>query len=77
MQLLTGTPQQVSHGDYVYVVTIGTGTAALSIEIEDSGLQQITDFSYSANANGVITLPTGRITATLTGDATIHIKRDD
>ena len=73
MQLLTGVATDVRSGDYVYVVTMTSGTAALGVAIGTSGTQQITDFSYSANANGVMTLPTGTVTATLTGDATLHI----
>jgi len=73
MQLLTGVSTKIRSGDYVFVVTMTSGTAALGVAIGTSGSQQIADFSYTANANGIVTLPTGEVTATLTGDATLHI----
>jgi len=73
MQLLTGVSTKIRSGDYVFVVSMTSGTATLGVAIGTSGSQQIADFSYTANANGIVTLPTGEVTATLTGDATLHI----
>ena len=73
MKISNGIETQVRAGEFVYVVTIGTGTAVLDLSIDASGFQQITDFSYSADTNGVLTLPSGVIKATLGGDATLHI----
>ena len=73
MILATGVATKVRAGDYVYTVTMTSGTAALAVSIQSATAQQITDFSYTANANGVVTLPTGEVTATLTGDASIHL----
>ena len=73
MLLVTATPTLVRAGDYVFTALMTSGSAALAVSIGGETAQQITDFSYSANANGVVTLPTGTVTATLTGDATLHL----
>ena len=73
MQLITAIATKVRAGDYVFTATMTSGSAALAVSIGGETAQQITDFSYSANANGVVTLPTGEVTATLTGDATLHL----
>ena len=73
MKLATGTRVGIGAGDYCYLVTMTSGTCSLALDIEDSAAQQITDFSFTANANGIVTLPSGYITATLTGDATLHL----
>ena len=77
MQLINGRATEVNAGDFVFKVSIGTGTATLAMQLsangQDSGFDQITNFSYSADADGVVTLPTGEIQATLGGDATLFI----
>ena len=73
MILATGVATKVRAGDYVYTATMTSGSAALSVSIGGATAQQITDFSYTANSNGVVTLPTGSITATLTGDASLEL----
>ena len=73
MQLITAIATKVRSGDYVFTATMTSGSASLAVSIGCATAQQITDMSYTANANGVVTLPTGEVTATLTGDATLHL----
>ena len=73
--LENGVATQVSSGDYVFVVESAGNTASLSVDIAGSTAQQIADFSYTADANGVVTLPTGKITATLGASTAIYLSK--
>lgn len=73
MKLATGVATKVRSGDYAYIVESAGNTASLAVAIGDSSSQQITDFSYTADANGVVTLPTGTVTATLGASTAIYL----
>ena len=73
MELATGVATKIRAGDYVFVVESAGNTASLAVAIGTSSSQQITDFSYTADANGVVTLPTGTVTATLGASTAIHL----
>jgi len=77
MQLINGRATPVNAGDFVFKVSMTSGTATLAMQLsangQDSGFSQLTDFSYTSDADGVVTLPTGEIQATLGGDATLFI----
>ena len=73
INLATATPVQIRGGDYVFVVESAGNAASLAIAIDGSAAQQITDFSYTADANGVVTLPSGRVTATLGASTAIYL----
>ena len=71
--LLTADPVEFSTGIKNYDVEIGTGTAKLQISVEGRGFKDIPDTDKSADYNNNITLPSCRIQAILTGDATVAI----
>ena len=73
MQLATGVSTTIKGGDYVFIVESAGNVASLAVAIDDSAAQQIADFSYTADANGVVTLPSGRVTATLGASTAIYL----
>ena len=73
MKLITAVATKVRSGDYAYIVESAGNTASLAVSIGDSSAQTITGFSYTADANGVVTLPTGEVTATLGASTAIYL----
>jgi hypothetical protein len=69
MKLVTATSINVSSGDYVYSVIIGTGTSLFEISLDNGAFETIDSSSISASGNGQMTLPSCRFKATLGGDA--------
>lgn len=63
-EVLTGT------GDQTYKVHVtATGTATMQQQAKDEGFNNITGGTYSATADGVVRLGTGKFRVQLTGDA--------
>jgi hypothetical protein len=73
MQLLNGIATKIQGGDYVFVVESAGNTVSLSISVGGSASQQITDFSYTADANGVVTLPQGTLTAVIGASTALYL----
>jgi hypothetical protein len=68
---------QFRAGEYSVVVSIGTGTAKLQIEVNDNGALtspiDVEGADWSASATQIIKLPACHLTPVLTGDAEIFI----
>ena len=73
MQLANGVATKIQGGDYVYVVESAGNTVSLDVSVGGSSDQEITGFSFTADANGVVTLPTGTITATIGASTAIYL----
>lgn len=73
INLLDATPVQIRGGDYVFVVESAGNAVSLAVAVDGSSSQQIEDFSYTADANGVVTLPAGTVTATLGSSTSIYL----
>ena len=69
MKLATATIINITSGDYVFNVEIGTGTSAFEISLDGGDFTEIDDSSLTAAGNGQMTLPSCRFRATLGGDA--------
>ena len=68
MKLVTAEIINVSSGDYAFNVS-GTGTSLFEISLDNGDFVDIDDSAVSGEGNGIVTLPSGRFRATLTGDA--------
>ena len=55
--------------EQVFKVKIGTGTAAIQMQADDEGFDEITDGGFTATGFGVIKLTNSRLKIVLTGDA--------
>lgn len=71
--LPTATPINITPGEYVLVTAMSAGTSKLQISVLGGSFQDITDASWTADADTRIFLPRCRVQSVLTGDATMSI----
>ena len=76
MNLTTETDNELTvqiKADYSFQVTMTSGSAKLQMSVDGGAFQDITDCSWTANADGIVQLPACVLKAVVTGDATVMV----
>jgi spore coat protein U-like protein len=68
-KLVSGEVTRMAAGNYVFSVSITSGTSVFSFAIDNINFEEVDDSSFSAKDNGQIALPSCSFKATFTGDA--------
>lgn len=67
--------ENLGGGRFAAQVTMSAGTADLQMALDGVTFQDISNASWSASGDAILELPRCTVRATLTGDATLNIKR--
>ncbi len=75
MNFIADEAQTVTSGKYVYQAIITSGGVTMEMSMSGGAFSPITDGAFTADADGVIDLPTCRLKAGLTGDAVFKLEK--
>ncbi len=74
MILSNNIPVDITAGDHVFSVLISSGTVSFEFSIDNLAFNPIEDALYSADASGVLSLPSCKLKALITGSADVALR---
>ena len=74
MILTNNVAVDITAGDHVFSALITSGTVSFEFSIDNIGFNPIEDASYSVDSSGVLSLPSCKFRALITGSADVAIR---